>query len=421
MNRPLDDSPTRHSPPPGIPAWEWIPVGLLPLLAIMIFWPPSALAGPLWSSLAAGLAPGCAWRISGRGAGGLYRAGLAAALMVYLGRKQSGLAETLPHVLAGWPWLAAGVAVVALQPVLGAWRWRVLLAAAGVPMRYAVLLRITLAGQFFNLTVPGSTGGDLARIGFLAQATPNAPSRWEGAAASVGFDRMLGLPALFILLIAAYAINADWAAAQPLWRFLRTPVIAGACATLALPAVLLGGARSLHAHMAAWAARHATKKWGRPLAYMAKVTGVTALYGGQWGAASKAVAIGVAGHAANAIACMLFAEAVTVRGVPGEAFLLISPGALAINSIPVTPGGVGQGEMAFSYLLGEAMPDAGNGDAGLLMMLCMRLGLLLTGVIGGLIWLTGKHRLHPGGGSASGNGALVSGDGQPASDSEAGG
>jgi len=317
---------------------------------------------------------------------------LAAALLAYMAAKhQAGLAGRLPGLAEAWGQVAAAVGLVALQPFLGAWRWRILLAATGFPLRYRDLLRLTLAGNFFNLAVPGSTGGDLARVGLLARARRGQASRWETAAASVALDRMLGLPALFALLGAAYAANAGWAGRTPPWRLLAPWVALAGIIAWALVAAMAWGARPLGGWLAARAAEA-----GKTAAAAGRLAGVVEAFGGRGKAMLAAVGVGTLGHAANAAACMALAGAVGVRDIPRTAFLLLSPGALAVNALPFSPGGAGQGELAFGHLLESAAPGLGNGGAGALMMLCLRLGTLLTGLAGGLLWMAGKVRADAG-------------------------
>src|SRR6185295_8124270 len=59
--------------------------------------------------------------------------------------------------------LGAAVAQLALQPVLGALRWRVVARALGDAFPFATALRYTWIGTFFAQALPGAVGGDLVR------------------------------------------------------------------------------------------------------------------------------------------------------------------------------------------------------------------------------------------------------------------
>lgn len=61
-------------------------------------------------------------------------------------------------------WLALSMAILIARNWIGAWRCRVLLQAKGLDTRmsYAVVLYFT--SQFFNIFLPTSLGGDVARL-----------------------------------------------------------------------------------------------------------------------------------------------------------------------------------------------------------------------------------------------------------------
>lgn len=384
--------PARARVKPG--SWEWIPVALWPLLAILAYAPPKALAGPLLPCLAFGLLPGCLWRLAGRRSGGMHRIGLALALMAYLGRKQDFSGVDFGRIAGNWPWVLAGLALVATQPFLGAWRWAVLLRAGGWPMAYAPCLRLGLTGTFFNLAIPGSTGGDLLRVGYLAESRKGDDGRWTGALASVALDRLLGTPALLLLVTAAYAFNADWVAGRPFLARLFPLVLLAAAVSLLMTAALLWWSKPLHAKVSSWAARGGEgggrKRRGAALA--GRLTGILAVYGGAWRAVGAGLLIGLASHGLTALATVCFGRAVGVAGIPARAYFLLTPAGMAGNAVPATPGGIGQGEWAFAELFELAAPGMGNGPSGMLVMICVRLGLLLVGLAGGVIYLSGKHR-----------------------------
>ncbi|HPF15087.1 MAG TPA: lysylphosphatidylglycerol synthase transmembrane domain-containing protein, partial [Planctomycetota bacterium] len=134
----------------------------------------------------------------------------------------------LPRVFRELQWTAL---LPALAFLLGCTlvvitRWYLLLIAAGCPTRWTQVLRVTFVGLFFNLILPGVSGGDLARAYWMVKGHPE---RRAAALMSVFMDRLLGLFAMALLATIAIYANDDRFAA------LRLPVLA---ATLAM---LLGG------------------------------------------------------------------------------------------------------------------------------------------------------------------------------------
>jgi len=81
-----------------------------------------------------------------------------------------------------------------------AWRLKCLLATQDIPISYRDALLLTVAGNFFNFAMPGTTGGDLYKAYHIAKRTAK---RTEGVTIVI-LDRVVGL--ISFLLIAAVAI-----------------------------------------------------------------------------------------------------------------------------------------------------------------------------------------------------------------------
>jgi len=107
-----------------------------------------------------------------------------------------------PHVTT-LAYLALGLAVTLGGLVLSAWRWqRVLLVFdEHVPIR--VLLSHYLAGQFVGNVLPSTIGGDVLRVGRVANSTDSTST----AFASVALERLTGFVALPLLSFAGFLIR----------------------------------------------------------------------------------------------------------------------------------------------------------------------------------------------------------------------
>ena len=94
-------------------------------------------------------------------------------------------------------WLLLSTLILIARNWVGAWRCRVLLQAKGLDIRmsYAVLLYFT--SQFFNLFLPTSIGGDVARGYYLGKEI----GHWADVAAAVVMERLLGFVALIVLVV----------------------------------------------------------------------------------------------------------------------------------------------------------------------------------------------------------------------------
>ena len=103
---------------------------------------------------------------------------------------------------ADWSWASWALLVFAPIPAVMAWRLRNLLETQDIHITYRDALLLTVAGNFFNFAMPGTTGGDIYKAYHIAKRTHK---RTEGVTVVI-LDRVVGL--LSFLLIAAGAIFA---------------------------------------------------------------------------------------------------------------------------------------------------------------------------------------------------------------------
>ena len=99
-------------------------------------------------------------------------------------------------------WLGGSFLLLLLVMVIRAWRWRWLLADFGMAVPYRVLLEMVLIGNYFNLFLPGSLGGDAYRAIGLARYSAQALR----PVATVVIERFTGLIALFAIGTVAAAL-----------------------------------------------------------------------------------------------------------------------------------------------------------------------------------------------------------------------
>lgn len=96
------------------------------------------------------------------------------------------------------PWLAAAAAFMLAQTMFLATRWRAIADAANARLGFSAALQFTFIGAFFSQVLPSTIGGDAARIWLLAGRT----GAWAFAAYSVLVDRIVGVTALGVVVIA---------------------------------------------------------------------------------------------------------------------------------------------------------------------------------------------------------------------------
>ena len=94
------------------------------------------------------------------------------------------------------------LAVVLAGQIAYAWRWRLLLTAAGVHAPFRLIVRQYFIGIFVNNFLPSTVGGDVAKVYYLGQA-----HGYRTVTASVAMDRVLGVGLLAALAAAALTVS----------------------------------------------------------------------------------------------------------------------------------------------------------------------------------------------------------------------
>jgi hypothetical protein len=130
----------------------------------------------------------------------LARISVSALLLVYVFRNAHW--SELLGVLGGASpvWLLAGWLFFGIPMLLTSIRLRWLLQLQGVRIPLERVVAITCVGQFFNMFLLGSTGGDAVRLLYILREAPDAKAR---AGIAMVADRALGLVVLDAIALAA--------------------------------------------------------------------------------------------------------------------------------------------------------------------------------------------------------------------------
>jgi len=96
-------------------------------------------------------------------------------------------------------WLAAGILAFGGALLCGTLRWALLLRLLRVPMRAARIVRLYAIGHFYNVLIPGATGGDVVKAGCVVH---DYPAQRPEAVGSILAERFSGFIALAMLVLA---------------------------------------------------------------------------------------------------------------------------------------------------------------------------------------------------------------------------
>jgi uncharacterized membrane protein YbhN (UPF0104 family) len=268
--------------------------------------------------------------------------------------------------------LAFGSILLAAACVVTRW-WR-LLALVECKTTWWNALRLTFLGLFFNIVVPGLTGGDVVKA---VLAVRDHKTRRADALMSVVMDRIIGLLALAVLAAVVILALGD--------RFaeIRTPVL------LFVAAGLLGGM--------VYSSPRLRERLGveRLIARLPMGGTIKKLDDAMLAYLRHPLELGIA-TALSLINHVLQIFAVISLGrafgdwMPAANYFAVVPVANIASSLPIAPGGWGVGEAAFGFLF--AMVGA-SATIGIAVSVTYRLCMMTLGLCGGLFLLLPGSRI----------------------------
>ncbi len=296
--------------------------------------------------------------------------GLSTWLLVHLG--VSSIAGALAHASPWWAIgaLAAGMAATGVQTT----QWRALLAANGLQRGWARCLRFVFVGNLFNALLPSSIGGDVVRVGIVADAAAERVA----AAASVVLQRICNFPGMIVVLTAGLvATLSDPGAARA-----RPAALAGGLIGVGLIAVCFGPAP----------ARLGRVRWlGRSRAgrMAATLLGALGAFRGRRRELLAACLRGTAFWSLSVVNQWMFMHAVGLDVSIGYAAVVVTT-INALTMLPVSINGYGIREGGFVLLL--AGGSTASQSAALAAGLCLTGQSLLWALIGLACWVLPTRR-----------------------------
>lgn len=277
---------------------------------------------------------------------------------------------------ASRPLLLLGVALNIGTVLIAGLRWKLLVRAAGLHLRWRDLTCIAFIGQFFATFLPGPVGDDLTRMVYVARV---AGDKTPLALSSVVLDRVIGLTVILVLALFVTPWHYELLAGNPQTALLASGLVAGGLAVVTGLAIFFSVPRQwLHAAgnrlMQLVPAGHWRVQLGRFVgAYVDHRRTIAVV---------MAAALGT-----QVLLCVLFWTAGAAVGIqlgPAVWFGFV-PVVLAANALPVTIAGLGIREYLVVLFLGVL----GNVPQELALAASLAaFGMMLaTNMAGGLVFL----------------------------------
>ena len=307
----------------------------------------------------------------------LARLTIAGILLAYL--VKSGLIGlgALSKPFAAWPVALGAIALVLFDVALMAWRLSLLFQPRGMRLPWRVSMQLTLVGFFFAAFLPGAAGGDLAKLFYTARGNRE---RLSEIVAVTLFDRAIGLFSLLIMPLMLALLSPGFIWSLPAMRALF-------CLAVVL-AVVLVAAFLFCLYCEPLVKRIAGRLfWFLPSkAMLQRILTTVADYRDHAGILVVALALSLVANFSLVVVMLLGVRVLNPGGLNLRMAIIIPLGFIA-NSLPLTPGGLGVGETAFSALF--AMAGFSGGAAALV---CWRIWTGLVRMLGLGYYLRGIDR-----------------------------
>ena len=270
-------------------------------------------------------------------------------------------------------WLLIGLPVALAGEIANITRWKILLRVQGMHLSWPRTAQLFFVGLFFNLFMPGYTGGDFARLYFSMREFPD---RKKEAILTIVMDRLIGMLALVVAAVVTTGLRWQWLQQTPQASFLLWILL---CMLVGFTVITVGSflvsglklANRLPRHtpfrerlIETSEAYHVFARAKVPLlwAFLLSFPVLFSFYGAFYCAAQA-----VHAHVS-------FLDMITIM-----------PIVTCIISLPITPGGVGFRESLFEILLRDLCKVPG--EVAVLISLLGFSYFVLFGLVGGICYL----------------------------------
>jgi hypothetical protein len=309
-----------------------------------------------------------------RWVGTAIRLAIAAALLTYLARAGGIDWSAFRGLASGWRLGLLALAGACAANAIVALRLPLLLREAGYEMNNARAIALALIGLFFGMFLPGSASGDAAKIYYVVSGQRRG-TRTELATLvlldrAIGFAAAFATPLLVLPFFAGALVPGGSAAA------LMTSCAVTFAIGISALVLLLAGPASLASFVPArWRAGFVARSLLAVRSFRSAPGVLAASF--LLSVAAQVLTIGAFGAIGLALGFDVMQPALAVA----------VPLGLVANALPITPGGLGVGEVAFHRLFSElGMPGGAE------LLVGWRLCMVTMALVGGALYVRGRKQ-----------------------------
>jgi uncharacterized protein (TIRG00374 family) len=297
-------------------------------------------------------------------------------LLCYVVSKMGGWSTAKQFVAIVW--LLPGMAVLTLLGAsIESMRLGLLFKPQGIRLSFTEGFRLVSIGAFFNFCIPGGTGGDVMKLYYLA--SENRKQVVE-VATVVLVDRAVALFALLLLVVGLALLDGRLIRNFPPVRWLITASVVGMIGLIGLAVISFSTrvrASRLYRYVTLNLALHR---------YLVRAFDVLYAFRCCKTAILAAGGVSLLGHMALA-SMFLAAGRVFFPDSNGLVISVLALLGMLANVLPITPGGLGVGEVAFDHLFGMIGLVGGAS-----LLLAWRVGTLPICFVGCILYMAGVQK-----------------------------
>lgn len=268
-------------------------------------------------------------------------------------------------------WLVAGVNIVLVN-----WRWALLLAAKDFPSKFTTTFPLTLMGVFFNYAVPGAIGGDLVKVFYLAK---DHPQKKMQSVSTILLDRIIGLYAMTWL--AMFSVLLD----VPLIMSNNKLKALGLAIFLALIGLTVLLVISFSTRMRSFF------KFIDKIQVARKLYDVIHSYRHHRMVLFKTLLISFLAQGVSIFFLWLVGIALHETNIPISTFLFAVPIGFIISALPISPAGIGIGQVAFLVLF--QLHSGQTTQLGQISISILQLVFFVWGLFGAFFYVKGRKEM----------------------------
>jgi uncharacterized membrane protein YbhN (UPF0104 family) len=298
-------------------------------------------------------------------------------ILAYLGKSGQINLSSLIRLLHEWPITVAAVGLLLLDIFMMSIRASLLFRDARLSLSLGNSIQLNLIGFLFSTFLPGAAGGDIAK---LVYATRGNHGRRAEVATVLILDRLVGLFSLILLPLLFAPFFPDLLrSVSVLRRLLYLDALLAALMLVGTALVMF------FAPTRSWVA-WLLGRWPGIRSLALRVLDAMALHGKAQGTLFFALVLSLFANLALILVTALGLYAVNPSFFSMR-LALVAPIGHLVNSLPLTPGGIGVGETAFNTLF-KLAGMSGGAEA----LLCLRIWNIFVGSIGLVVYLLGMRR-----------------------------